>query len=180
MSRLSVDALKRVNIPDRYFEDVSITDERFLDWVDNIEENIDKGYGLSIGVESLSDGTTIVTEIAKIAFEKQKTVLYLSIESFMLKKKDDFDDENTFNRRALEVDLLIIDDVFFRKEKIEWEDKELWQVLRERYKKKKATIVVIAYDNYEEMSSVNLELLDVSAKSIRLRRKNGESVFKGD
>lgn len=151
MRRLRKSDLTRANIPKRFW-DVSMSEVDELDYKEKIKRYIDKmnemfedGVGLYMWSEqNLTGKTALAVIIGKYAMRNKYTVFFE--ESSRLKNEimnnDKFDDVTSVQRRATNVDLLILDDIGKEyKTNSGYAENLIETIIRDRVQSMKPTII---------------------------------------
>lgn len=116
------------------------------EWVDGIQQNIERGNGLWLMGDTGTGKTTLAMLVSKEALKLDLTVAIYSMPSLLTRIRATYGAEageesyDEFFERLCEVDLLHIDDLGAEKQ-TEWVLEQLYALVNERYEREKSIVV---------------------------------------
>jgi len=178
--------LSWMRIPDRFWmaRSSAIGDgfkDLIFEYLRSIDKKLDDGTGLILWGANGTGKTAASVVIAKVARSTGASVLFITAESFRQATLDNekFDDGLLVKDRALEVDVLVLDDL--GKEHSgdsTWAERTIENLVRVRSSKKRTTIVTTNLNPDQMLERYKLSLMEVLLESCIRIQTEGKSVRK--
>lgn len=113
------------------------------EYCENIDSEKHQGEGILFYGETGHGKTHLLTAILKAYFDRGKSIRYMTVENFFLGLRDTFAgevSERKYIDRFVRVEILALDDLYSAKAPDSYQQRMLWQLLDERYRKLRRTI----------------------------------------